>query len=188
MLVKLASFKEWVVPIKMSAVPIAQHTVLGGTLGAIVGNSTNLEKNHDGSIKYRNGIVVRKPGTNTKKRILTGATIGAGIGGLGTVAAAAYVNKNYYQNLWKQSRQQVNNLTSFFKTYGGIPHSKVKTKKQAKDIYRAATMRYHPDLHPGDKKAEAHFKDLATSWEKVKADPWFEKLAMIINKGYNYVD
>ncbi len=36
---------------------------------------------------------------------------------------------------------------------------------EIKKAYRAAAKKYHPDLHPGDKEAEKHFKEAAEAYE-----------------------
>ncbi len=39
------------------------------------------------------------------------------------------------------------------------------TEDQIKQAYRKLAKQYHPDLHPGDAKAEARFKDLVEAYE-----------------------
>ena len=39
------------------------------------------------------------------------------------------------------------------------------TEDQIKQAYRKLAKQYHPDLHPGDAKAEARFKDIVEAYE-----------------------
>ena len=39
------------------------------------------------------------------------------------------------------------------------------TENQIKQAYRKLAKQYHPDLHPGDAKAEARFKDIVEAYE-----------------------
>ncbi|MGN0306125.1 MAG: J domain-containing protein [Lachnospiraceae bacterium] len=39
------------------------------------------------------------------------------------------------------------------------------TEEQIKQAYRKLAKQYHPDLHPGDAKAEARFKDIVEAYE-----------------------
>lgn len=68
---------------------------------------------------------------------------------------------------------------SFFKEYGGIDHTKITTKAQAKKIYKDAAKKYHPDMPGGNTEK---FKKLSTDWESISNSPWFEKLAMIMQR------
>lgn len=38
------------------------------------------------------------------------------------------------------------------------------TEEQIKQAYRKLAKQYHPDLHPGDAKAEARFKDIVEAY------------------------
>ncbi len=38
------------------------------------------------------------------------------------------------------------------------------TEEQVKQAYRKLAKQYHPDLHPGDAKAEARFKDIVEAY------------------------
>lgn len=44
------------------------------------------------------------------------------------------------------------------------------TAEEIKAAYRRLAMRYHPDRNPGDKEAEARFKDLAIAYETLSSD------------------
>ena len=44
------------------------------------------------------------------------------------------------------------------------------TPEEIKKAYRALTRKYHPDLHPGDKDAEAKYKEINEAHE-VLSDP-----------------
>ena len=63
--------------------------------------------------------------------------------------------------------------SDFFKNYGGIDHTKIKTKKEAKAHYRAAAQKHHPDAGGS---ADA-FKKMQAQWEDVERSDWFTKLA-----------
>ena len=39
------------------------------------------------------------------------------------------------------------------------------TEEQIKQAYRKLAKQYHPDLHPGDAKAEARFRDIVEAYE-----------------------
>ncbi len=43
--------------------------------------------------------------------------------------------------------------------------AKTASAEEIKKSYRALVKKHHPDLNPGDKKAEAHFKDIASANE-----------------------
>lgn len=65
---------------------------------------------------------------------------------------------------------------SFFKEHGNINHTDITTKKQAKNIYREAARKHHPDMGGN----EETFKKVSTDWENIQNGGWFNKLAMII--------
>jgi hypothetical protein len=149
--------------VKLAALSVKSKTILtstlmGGLMGSRVGLAySDLHKNKNKS-KW--------------KPILIGAGIGAGVGaGMGT----HYYNK---APIFTSHRNQANAHENFFKEYGeGITHNDIKTKAHAEKIYRKASMKYHPDLNPGNKAAEDKQKLLNAHWEKVKSGSWFEKKA-----------
>ncbi|HZX35227.1 MAG TPA: J domain-containing protein [Thermodesulfobacteriota bacterium] len=49
--------------------------------------------------------------------------------------------------------------------YGLLGVSKTATEEEIKKAYRSLAKKYHPDLHPGDKAAEAKFKDINEAYE-----------------------
>lgn len=56
------------------------------------------------------------------------------------------MNKNYYEILWVQ---------------------KNATQDEIKKAYRKLAMKYHPDKNPGDKSAEAKFKEINNAYDTV---------------------
>lgn len=60
----------------------------------------------------------------------------------------------------------------YYKTLGV---TKKSTEDEIKKAYRKLAMKYHPDQNPGDKAAEAKFKDVAEAYE-VLSDPKKRKL------------
>lgn len=63
--------------------------------------------------------------------------------------------------------------------------SKGASDDDIKKAYRQAAKKYHPDLHPGDKDAEAHFKEINEAYE-VLSDP--QKKARYDQFGHAGVD
>lgn len=49
--------------------------------------------------------------------------------------------------------------------YGLLGVGKTATEEEIKKAYRSLAKKYHPDLHPGDKAAEAKFKDINEAYE-----------------------
>jgi curved DNA-binding protein len=60
--------------------------------------------------------------------------------------------------------------TDFKDYYAVLGVSKTATPEEIKRVYRKLARNYHPDLNPGDKDAEAKFKDLNEANE-VLSDP-----------------
>lgn len=54
--------------------------------------------------------------------------------------------------------------------YASLELSKNATDDEIKKAYRKLAKKYHPDLHPGDKEAEAKFKEINEAYE-VLSDP-----------------
>ena len=50
--------------------------------------------------------------------------------------------------------------TDFKDYYSVLGVSKTATPEEIKRAYRKIARKHHPDLNPGDKEAEAKFKDL----------------------------
>lgn len=53
-------------------------------------------------------------------------------------------------------------MTDYYAVLGVQPDAKIDLIKQQ---YRKLAKESHPDLHPGDKAAEARFKEVALAWE-----------------------
>jgi len=53
-------------------------------------------------------------------------------------------------------------MTSAYKTLGVSPAADAKAIKAA---FRRLAKQYHPDLHPGDRRAEQRFKDISSAYE-----------------------
>jgi len=54
--------------------------------------------------------------------------------------------------------------------YATLGVSKASTEKEIKQAYRKLARKYHPDVNPGDKQAEARFKEINEAYE-VLGDP-----------------
>jgi DnaJ-class molecular chaperone len=54
--------------------------------------------------------------------------------------------------------------------YATLGVAKAATAKEVKQAYRKLARKFHPDVNPGDKKAEARFKDINEAYE-VLGDP-----------------
>ena len=70
----------------------------------------------------------------------------------------------------------------FFKEHG-TSIKLIKSKADAKKIYREAARKHHPDLGGNVEK----FKKLSTHWEDVENSDWFQKLASLRSKVSNYL-
>lgn len=116
------------------------------------------------------------------------ANIGAIIGGAAGIGAniglfkmlqkqkfGQYRHSGYYQAPRPPKPQQTD-IPSFFKQHGHN-HSNIKTKLQAKKIYRDAARKTHPDLGGDVEK----LKKLNIDWEGVENSSWFNKLAAFHN-------
>src|SRR5512138_156538 len=54
--------------------------------------------------------------------------------------------------------------------YATLGVAKAATAKEVKQAYRKLARKYHPDVNPGDKSAEARFKEINEAYE-VLGDP-----------------
>ena len=60
--------------------------------------------------------------------------------------------------------------TDFKDYYGVLGVSKAATAEEIKKTFRKLALKYHPDRNPGDKNAEARFKEISEAYE-VLSDP-----------------
>jgi curved DNA-binding protein len=67
--------------------------------------------------------------------------------------------------------------------YAILGVSRNATEKEIRQAYRRLARQYHPDLNPGDKQAEARFKEIGEAYE-VLSDP--EKRAKYDRYGHNW--
>src|SRR5690348_8751135 len=61
---------------------------------------------------------------------------------------------------------------------------KTATDEEIKKAYRRLARKYHPDVNPGDKAAEAHFKEINEAQE-VLTDPEKRKKYDALGSGWN---
>ncbi len=54
--------------------------------------------------------------------------------------------------------------------YQTLGVSKTASEKEIKQAYRKLARKFHPDVNPGDKAAEARFKEISEAYE-VLGDP-----------------
>src|SRR3954462_735387 len=54
--------------------------------------------------------------------------------------------------------------------YSSLGVAKTATEKEIKQAYRKMARKHHPDVNPGDKSAEARFKEINEAYE-VLGDP-----------------
>ena len=181
-IIKLAmNFKQAIRPIQRNKSLMGKNIALGASIGGFTGMTIGQVKN-----------LKQHKDSNDTKNVLLGAGIGAltgsGIGalrGLGESIVSDY-RKNFkkrtdhlFKNFNKDFdsainlRKTVPNPSSFFKEHGNISHTLIKTKKQAKDIYRNAARIHHPDFGGNEEK----FKNLSSNWESIRNSEWFNKLA-----------
>src|SRR6185503_20601729 len=52
--------------------------------------------------------------------------------------------------------------------YEALGVDRSATDKQIKDAFKKLARKFHPDLHPGDKKAEASFKEISAANDLLK--------------------
>ena len=58
-------------------------------------------------------------------------------------------------------------MNEYYRSLGVQPGA---TAEELKKAYRGLAKKYHPDLHPGDKEAEARFKEINEAYETL-SDP-----------------
>ncbi|MGZ3695641.1 MAG: DnaJ domain-containing protein, partial [Bdellovibrionota bacterium] len=51
--------------------------------------------------------------------------------------------------------------------YQALGVAKDASQDAIKNAYRSLAKKFHPDLNPGNKKAEARFKEVAAAYEKI---------------------
>jgi hypothetical protein len=181
-IIKLAmNFKQAIRPMQRNKSLMGRNIALGASLGGFTGMTIGQVKN----------LKQHKDSSDTKNVLLgagIGALAGSGIGALRGLGES--IMSDHRKNFKKRSdhlfknfnrdfgnainpRKMIPDPSSFFKEHGNISHTLIKTKKQAKDIYRNASRVHHPDMGGNQEK----FKDLSTNWESIKNSEWFNKLA-----------
>ena len=71
--------------------------------------------------------------------------------------------------------------------YAILGLSKNATEKDIKQAYRKLARKYHPDVNPGDKSAEARFKEMNQAHE-VLSDPEKRKKYDQFGENWQYAD
>ena len=200
MIKEAKNLKQLLRPFQRNKAIVGVPTVLGALSGASIGNGSNIkiDKWGDKEIDSKTGKYKRNKNTNTAKRTLIGAVVGATAGGL--VGRYVAGQKDYSKQNWRkwgkefqrdwdknfgkdrwQYRQRgeakmppppKTDLESFFKEHGH-DHTQFKTKAEAKKVYREAARKHHPDMGGDPEK----FKKLSTDWEGIENSEWFHKLA-----------
>ena len=57
-------------------------------------------------------------------------------------------------------------MNEYYRSLGVQPGA---TAEELKKAYRGLAKKYHPDLHPGDKEAEARFKEINEAYDTIVA-------------------
>jgi len=84
----------------------------------------------------------------------------------------------------KQERRDNLKFKDYYETLGV---SKDASQEDIKKAYRKLAKKYHPDVCPGDKKAEEKFKEINEAYE-VLGDPEKRKAYDQLGQGYNFKD
>ena len=197
MIIKLANLKQAFRPLQRHARHFVSATGTGAAMGAITGLRVGAAM--DGFARYDH-----KKKRYPKSAIFKSTAIGAGIGALAGFGYNLKQVRSYDKSKFEWMKQErarrnwrrsgsytppsnkgsMSDVEQFFKKYH-TGHSGVKSKAEAKKIYRTHAQRLHPDVNPG-KSAEEEMQKLNGHWDKVRNTEWFEKLAMIIRRSFKH--
>jgi hypothetical protein len=147
--------------VKLAFIP--EGAVFGALAGSYIGDNFGKNKKE----KDRNSLI----------GAWIGGTTGAIGGAYGRRKFIEYINKKRYGYRPSAPKPKfTNNIKDFFKEHG-YDYSKIKTKLEAKRVYREAARKHHPDMGGNAEK----FKKLSTDWEGIENSNWFQKLAALRN-------
>jgi hypothetical protein len=157
--------------------------ILGGA--ALGGAYGGLQASLSGASDWMHASAqgVRNP-QDTKNR-LRHIGLGVGLGALGGGLTGAFAHRAIHGRAGGSGFRA--RPTGSYKTYAQtleFDPAHIKTQKQARDAYRKAAMRYHPDRNPtgADK-----MKDVNNAWEDMQQTDWFKGLKVAYAPLYSFL-